>query len=70
MIKRRNLDLKIGEFDVSKPAEAERILIQKHEKPSELKVKKSECETVHIPCAADNFQSEMSGSNAKMKSAF
>ncbi len=70
MIKRRNLDLKIGQIDVAKPVDGGLILIQKHEKPSELKVKKSECETVHIPCAADNFQSEMSGSNAKMRSAF
>lgn len=70
MIKRRNLDLKLGEIEVAKPADDGLILIQEHDKPSELKVKKSECETVHIPCAADNFQSEISGSNAKMRSAF
>lgn len=34
---------------------------------NELRRKKSECETVHIPCVTDNLQSDMS-SHVKMKS--
>lgn len=70
MLKRRNLDIKVSQINVAKPAAGGFILVQERDRPTDLKVKNSECETVHIPCAADNLQSEISGSNAKMRSAF
>ena len=67
MIQRRNLDININTLNTTKQVPAiEPILIQE-QRINGLKRKKSDCETVHIPCATDNLPSQAS-SQVKMRS--